>query len=396
MRNIWIVIKHEIAVILHKPSFWLLTFIFPAFIALVYFGTEVLGMKALEEVTEEASSVEAQVQENASVGYVDEVGVIEEIPFWIPPDFFREYPTQGAAEAALDAGEIRQYYLIPEDFLETGEFLLVDRAYQTIRSTSNAEIFLDVLKTNLMADTDLGYLLANPIMGVQPHQLMPSTAGSFGLDRNSMLSFGVPFFTLFIFFVAVTGSSGFLLHSVTSEKENRTAEILLLSIKPLQLMAGKVIGLGLVALFQMVVWLGGMAFSVTQGSSVMTVVQAVSLPSSYLFWGALYFLLTYFMYASLLGALGALAPNSRESGSFVFVILFPLLIPLWFIMAFAENPDGGIATFLSMFPLTAVSMMTRLAVTDVPLWQILVSLSGLALTTYLAVLVAARFFRAEN
>jgi ABC-2 type transport system permease protein len=77
--------------------------------------------------------------------------------------------------------------------------------------------------------------------------------------------------------------------------------------------------------------------------------------------------------------------------------MLPLLLPLWLNVAFLNDPNGTLATALSLFPLTApTSMMTRIAAGGVPLWQILLSLAGLAITTYLLVLFAARFFRADT
>ncbi|MEZ4642475.1 MAG: ABC transporter permease [Chloroflexota bacterium] len=73
------------------------------------------------------------------------------------------------------------------------------------------------------------------------------------------------------------------------------------------------------------------------------------------------------------------------------------MIPLWLNYVFIESPNGTLATALSLIPFTApVSMMTRMVATTVPVWQILVSLGGLALTTYVLVLIAARFFRADT
>ena len=392
MFNTWLVLKHEVITTLQKRSFWVLTILFPAFILTLTIGVELIGAKALEKAEEEASSVEAQAQANTGVGYVDEPGVITEIPSWIPSSFFQEYPSQEAADKALVAGEIRQYYLIPADFLETGEYLLVDQEYQPIRSLNNAEIFQAVLHDALTAQVEFGELLQEPIAHVQQHQLRASTK----LDQSDPMAALVPVATLFIFFLTITSSSGFMLTSVTKEKENRTAEILLLSIRPRQLMLGKVIGLGLVALLQMAVWMGGMFFSISRSRDLLETASTFQFPPGFLLWGLVYFLFGYFMFASLLGALGTLAPNAREGNQFVFFILLPLMIPLWFNTAFVTNPNGGIALFLSLFPLTAISMMTRIAIGEVPMWQILMSLGGLALTTYLAVVLSARFFKAEN
>ena len=187
-----------------------------------------------------------------------------------------------------------------------------------------------------------------------------------------------------------------MLSSVSREKENRTAEILLLSIKPRELMLGKVVGLGCVALLQMSIWMSGALFSLSRSKELAGFSTAFSLPPGFLGWGLLYFIFGYFLYASLLGAIGALAPNAREGGQFTFIIILPLLIPIWFNVAFTEAPNGPVAMFLSMFPLTSISMMTRITATEVPLWQILLSLAGLAFTTYLVILLSARFFQAET
>lgn len=392
MRNILLVIKYEVITTLQKRSFWILTFIFPVFILLLSLGTQAIGGKAIEEAEEQASSIEHQASISSSVGYVDEAGIIESIPDWIPTDFFEHYADEESAKAALEDGILRQYYFIPADFLDTGEYLLFDSDYQPMRSTNNAEIFEDVILTNLIEQDELGEILHNPTPNIQYHQLKPSS----GVDKENPLTFIVPFATLFIFFFTITTSSGFMLTSVTREKESRTAEILLVSIKPRELMLGKVIGLGFVALLQMGVWMGGAIFSLNRSSEFIGTTSTFSLPPGFAIWGILFFLFGYFLYASILGAVGALAPNAREGGQYTFFIILPLLIPIWFNVAFTESPNGTVATFLSMFPLTSISMMTRITATTVPIWQILLSLCGLALTSYLIVLLSARFFQAET
>ena len=260
MRNIFLVIKHEIITTLQKRSFWILTFVFPAFILVLTMGTQFIGGKAIEKAEEQASSIDYQSSIASSVGYVDLANLIQEVPAWIPDGFFVQYPNEMEAESALVNGTIRQYYLIPPDFIETGEYLLIDREYQPIRSANNAEIFEEVISTNLIEGTEFGLLLDNPTPSIQYHQILPSTKP----DEENPLTYLVPLATLFIFFFTITTSSGFMLTSVTREKENRTAEILLVSIKPRELMLGKVIGLGVVALLQMSIWMSGALFSLNR------------------------------------------------------------------------------------------------------------------------------------
>jgi ABC-2 type transport system permease protein len=175
----------------------------------------------------------------------------------------------------------------------------------------------------------------------------------------------------------------------------------LVSLRPRDLMLGKVLGLGAVALLQMVIWLGGSYLTLNRGGSALAslgvVVGAITLPQGFVVWGLLYFILGYILYASILGTIGALAPNTRETGQFTFIAMLPLMLPLWLNTAFIEAPNGALATIVSLFPLTApTSMLPRLAAGGVPLWQPVVGLVVLAATTYFFVLLAARFFRADT
>jgi ABC-2 type transport system permease protein len=392
MHNIYLIIKHEIITTLGKRSFWVMTFIFPALILALSVGVQTVGTRAIEEATEKASSVE-KATTGIAIGYVDESDVLAVLPGWVPVGYLESYPSLEAAQAALQAGEINQYYHIPPDFYETGEFTLVDRNFQPLRSSGNAEIFKNILSDALIEKDPLGSVLLNPTPQINGHALAPPS----GPDEDDPFSYIVPMATLFIFFFVITTSGGFMLNSVTKEKENRTAETLLVSLDPRQLMVGKVIGLGAVALLQMSIWLGGALFSFDKSSQLFSTTTSLTLPPGFVILALLFFIFGYFLYASILGSIGVLAPNAREGGQFTFVAILPLLVPLWFNYSFTESPDGPVAVFLSLFPLTAPSsMITRLTTGNVPIWQIIASLVGLALTAYLFVLLASRLFRADT
>ncbi len=392
MRNTILVIKHEIITTLQKPSFWVMTILFPAIVMLLSVGTQFLGQKAIDDAEESASSVE-DTADGIPIGYVDEAGAIDDLPAWLPIGYLAAYPNADAVQAALDAGDLQQYYLIPKDFYETGEFILVDADFQPLRSSSNAEIFERILMENLIAREPLGLALDNPTPNINAHALAPPSSP----DDDNPLTYFVPFVTLFVFFFIITTSSGFMLNSVTREKENRTAETLLVSLRPRELMLGKVIGLGCIALLQMSIWLGGGLLAIDRSNQFIQAAQDYTLPPGFVVWALLFFIFGYFLYAAILGSIGVMVPNAREGSQFTFVAILPLMIPLWFNVAFTESPDGPIATFLSLFPLTAPSaMMTRLTASSVPAWQILVSLAGLAITAYLFVLLSSKLFRADN
>lgn len=393
MRNITLILKQEIKAVTGKRSFWIMTFVFPAFVLLLNVGMQVMATNTFGNSGDSFLSPggeEGQVR----AGYVDQAGLIAELPPAVPSSALQAYASEEAAQTALAEREIDHYYLIPADYLEVGELILVEREFRPFGNAGEA-LMSYVLNYNLTGDAALAAALLEPMGQVEAHSLAPAEPAE--ANSNSMLAYVVPFLVLFIFFFLITMSSGYMLRSVSREKENRTMEVLLLSVRPRELMLGKILGLSVVALFQMAVWVGGGVLILNRGQQLLDMAGSFSLPSGFLFWALIYFLLGYLLYAALMGALGAMAPNAREAGQFTFIVLLPLMIPLWLNASLLNDPSGTLAVAFSLFPLTApMAMMTRLASGSVPLWQLAASTAALALTTYALILFAARFFRADT
>ncbi len=396
MRNILLVLKHEFLTTIRKPSFWVTTFLLPGIIILLNVGTQVVTQDAFEE--SEPALIPGldvgQAQHPAIIGYVDQAGLITNLPSSIQPGLLQPFATEEIANQALKAGVIEQYYVVPENFLDTSQIYQVSSEF-TPFNVNSENIFNFVISYALTGDESEALVYTDPTFSVFPEKMAPQEVEEAGAE--SPLTFFVPFAVMFIFFFLITMSSGFMLQSVSREKENRTAEILLVSLRPRELMLGKVLGLSLIAILQLAFWFGGGLLALDRAREMLEMAANFALPDGFIVWGIGFFVLGFLLYASMMGAVGALAPNAREGGQFTFVILLPLLIPLWMNFAFIESPNGTLATVLSLFPLTApVAMMTRMVATTVPLWQLFVSLGGLALVTYALVLVAARFFRADT
>jgi ABC-2 type transport system permease protein len=198
----------------------------------------------------------------------------------------------------------------------------------------------------------------------------------------------------YYFILIVVG--GYLMRSVAAEKENRTAEVLLLSLKPRELLAGKILGLSTVAWLQLFVWLGAGLLLLDQGRNWLNAATLHFSPAFFV-WAVLFLVFGYLLYASVMAAGAVIAPNAREASKVTYLLVVPLMPTLMFGRVFAEEPHGTLALALSLFPFSAPSaMVTRLAVADVPLWQPVVSLALLGVTAYVLLLLAARFFRADN
>lgn len=391
MHKIVLVVKHEIVTTLQKRSFWVMTILFPAIILVFNVGTQILARNSFTQ--EDVQGIlSGAVDQNETIAYVDESGLIKDRPAGLPADMLYAFAGEAEARAALAAGDYDYFFLIPADYVQSGRLIVITKDFQPL-NTPNESLLSFVLAYNLTGDEATAVALLDPTRAIQLQAMAPQN----GNDQSNPLAFFVPFATMFIFFFLISMSSGFMLQSVSREKENRTVEVLLLSLRPRELMLGKVLGLSVVALIQMVVWMGGSLVALNRSQSLFSAMAGYTLPPGFIVYALLFFALGYLLYASLMGAIGALAPNAREGGQFTFFVLLPLLIPLWLNVSFIQSPHGALSTALSLFPLTApTAMMTRMAVGGVPAWQIFASLGGLAVTTYLLVILAARFFRADT
>lgn len=391
MRNILLVVKHEIMTTLGKSSFWVMTLIFPALIILLNLGSQVLTRSAVEE-SEAILPGEEMEQLADSIGLVDPARLVEKVPPGFPASMLVAFPDEATAQEALQSGRVGSYYLIPTDYLHSGKVVGVGASFRPFGMQTD-RLLEYLISYNLLDDPDLALAAISPLASLSQTNLAPTTTQ----DVTNPLTFFVPFATMIIFFFLITMSSGFMLQSVSKEKENRTVEVLLLSLRPRDLMLGKILGLSVVALIQMGIWLGGALLFLEQGQQFLEGMAAFTLPPGFVAWSLLYFFFGYLMYASFMGAIGAMAPSAREAGSLTFMVLLPLMIPLWMINSFIEAPNSILLTFLSLFPLTSpVTMVTRLSTGTVATWQPLLGLVLLAISTYLVIVLAARFFRADN
>jgi ABC-2 type transport system permease protein len=197
-----------------------------------------------------------------------------------------------------------------------------------------------------------------------------------------------------IFILSTMIPAGYLLRSVVEEKENRTIEIVLSSTRPLEILTGKVLGLGAMGLLQILIWLitGWVLFKIAAGD--IPTLQSVDLSFGKIAVVLIYFLGGFLLIASIQAGLGAVSTNMREGPQYAAFFTLPMVVPLWLMSVFAEAPNGTLAVILSIFPITApLAMVQRVAITAVPIWQLALSMSLLALAVVITLWLAAKVFR---
>jgi ABC-2 type transport system permease protein len=390
MRRLLYVIRYEILSTVLRRSFLLTAFGVPIASALIFAAVSFFNRPASAGIASLMPQPSAALV--TTEGYVDESGLIKIIPPFVPEGALRSYPDITAVRKALERKEINAYYLIPADYLSSGEIIIVRPDFNPFSAFAESDLIRQTLDVNLLeGDVRLASKIEKPL-NLETRVEQPEVQR----DQSDPLTFFLPYGVGMVYYVVILMSASLLLNSVTKEKENRILEILVSAITSRQLFTGKLIGLGLVGLFQAVLWVGTGYLLLQFSGQTLDVPADFQLPLSFLGWGLLFFLLGYGLYASIMAAMGALVPNLREASQATFVIILPLLVPLMAVSLLVSDPNGGVALVLSLFPFTApVAMMARLAATQVPWWQLVTAVILLIVTVIWFVRVAAHLFRAQ-
>ena len=175
-------------------------------------------------------------------------------------------------------------------------------------------------------------------------------------------------------------SGGYLLQAVVEEKENRTMEIVISSVSPSKLMAGKIIGNIGVGLTQLAVWLlfGWLALAI--GGRFWPVLADFSLPTNYILVLLLTLTPTFIMVAAIMAAIGSTMTEMQEAQQVSSLFSLSMTIPYYFIGAIMENPNSTLTKALNFFPLTSsLTLLFRMGFTVIPTWQILLTITILFL-----------------
>lgn len=380
MRNIWLVAKHEYLKIVRKKSFLL--------------GT--LGVPVLIVVVMTVSIIVAVGQRGTKpVGYVDKAGVLSEA-IAVPPRRRGKTPVpllpfddEATARAALDVGDIQAYYVLPEDYVQSGRlqlFYLKKRPSEVV-----GDDFADFLRANLLAgqpDEVQRRLLAGTAVTFR------AVDGSREFDSGDLWSFVAPFVVASFFVFAVMNSGSYMLQAVTDEKVNRTIEILATSVRPEALIGGKALGLMSVGLTQLSLWAFTGVIAVWVASPFVPSLQALHIPGAYLGVVALFFVPTYALIAGMMTAVGGIVTDLRQGQQITGLFNMLFTVPFFFAMLIMAKPNNPIIILLTLFPTTAfVTIALRWSMTTVPLWQLAISLTLLVASAIVSVWMAARIFR---
>lgn len=387
-RSFWSVFKYEIIRTLSKKSFLFSMFGLPI-IGLILF-TVVRSTTNTEDLTQQLMEFAVDTGGISSAGYVDYSGLFPETGE-IAKDYLTRYDDEAQARAALDAGEITVYYIIPADYIETGDVqsILPSFSLSSISSAPMRLLFFSQVGEKIQNPEDLNVLGVSPNFQVTKLQTEADARVVNEDDNNS----AVTIFAL-IFVLALFGTNGYLMQTVIEEKETRLIEILLSSLTPLALLTGKILALGILGLLQLVIYVGVLLIGMQLYGGDLSFLSAINLSTGTIIILVIYFVLGYLFFAAAFGAVGALSTSITEGPALATVFIFPAMLPFLISSTFAQDPNGGVAVFMSLFPVTSpMAMVMRTSVTNVPVGELILSIGILAVMVIGMLWFAARLFR---
>lgn len=300
----------------------------------------------------------------------------------------------------LSSGGARGFYVLPPDYTATG---VVERVVRLERAATELEgLTREAVEERRLAEYLRRALVGNRLPPDEIERLIaPVSLRELGLDGQpapppDVAAFLLPYVFAMLFLISLFITSGYLLQSVTEEKENRAVEIVVSSVPAVPLMAGKVLGLGGAGLTQVAVWVGS-AFALPYWAGIaIPGLSRLSVDPMVLVLAVAYFVLGYAAYSGIYAAIGALAPGSREAQQYAGFVALPAALPLIATAAFLSDTQQPVVIAMALIPFTApAAMLQILALEETIPWPLVAaSLATLSLTAVLVTVASARVFRA--
>ena len=298
-------------------------------------------------------------------------------------------------------GDRDGYLLIPQDILSRGQAEFYTRGAGEFEGKERLQAIITraVVNFRIRKEGINPQLFRQLTQKIRLKTFRLSAAGrSKEMGKDFVYLFSIPFIFLVI---ALMMYGEEVMRSVMEEKRSRVVEMIISAVRPIELMTGKILGVGMMGLTQLVIWSIFLAASFLYAKhlfgpviwhQISPYLPTTSLVSFFLL--LLYFLTGYFLYATFYAGLGAISGNDLEVNGLQLLPIFVLGIGTSAIFNIVGAPNSSYAVLLSFIPLfTPIIMFTRIAVQTPPLWQIGLSLVILGLAIWVMVWIVSKIYR---
>lgn len=395
MRNVWVVGKREYLERVRTKAFLISTILLPLFMAaMMILPGKLASMKTgrVKKITVVASTpefgryVEKQLEERAS-----DAGT----KFQVETSTDASPEAIARLRAAVNGGQVDGYLLATQDLLDKGKasYVAKDTSDFVESAVLAGSVSMAQTQQRLAArglkDADMKQLFAKVDLDtVRLEAGKESKASGVVMLLTSITMMMMVYMTVVLYGIAV-------MRSVLEEKNSRVIEVMLASVTPKEMMAGKVLGVGAVGITQIAIWwfLAAVVTRPLMASSpgAMGGIQVSDLKLGYFL---IFFLLGYFLYASLWAALGAMVNSEQEAQQLQFFVMLPLIFSTVVMVMVIRQPSSALAMWMSFVPFcTPLIMYLRVVVQQPPMWQIGVSIAITVATIYGLLLLCSRIYR---
>ena len=381
MRKLWLVVKHDYLKNVRQKGFLLALFSLPLFIGLS------VGLGYFMQ-SQEASS--------ETIGFIDESGLfVNPISLTLVSDneSVAIIPLSNIEEAEdlLKNGSIQAYFLIPEDYPGNRDVELFFVNEPGVNATRD---FYDFLQLNLMRDYP-PEIQKRVSIGTNSIIRTPDGSREFP-DNNPSVNMFLPLLIGLSFIMLLLISSGYLMSGFLDEKSNRTIEIIFTSLSPTQLIGSKLVTMVAIGLTMLTTWIAVSLIAVIVGTNVLDLAWMKEITLN---WGDVVTILavalpSYVFAAALMLGIGLLLGNNQEAESVGPLFFMVAFIPLWFIVPITSDINGPLAVALSTLPISSIlTTGLRSIFIEIPIWQLLLSVSVQLIMVIGALWLAIRTFR---
>jgi len=319
---------------------------------------------------------------------VDETGIMPLLTAGSPANLKLVQPqSKDRVEEEVREAEAAGYLVVDSEFLRTGQAALYGSGHTTEGRAYIQAVLSQFLQQGRMQESGLDWEQLNYVSA--PAQVEVHTMADVEIPgRQEMVVSGV--FVVLIYII-VFSSGTMLMQSAVQEKRDRMIEVVLSSISPQTLMQGKILGHFLLGVFQMAFWL---VLAIPAAIFLLDFPVWEALGGVNLGLLALFGLCSYLLNAAMFVGLGATMDDIQNAGNAQGLVMMLPMLSFFFIAPVVSNPNGSVAVLASFFPFTSpVIMIIRSAMTQVPVWQVVLSVIVLLLAVLAISLAAAKVFR---
>jgi ABC-2 type transport system permease protein len=394
------VARFELLSVVKRWSYLITTFGLPLFLAAV--SGVVLGAQTY--------FLSQRAEQSAVFGLIDEAGVVD-LSVFLPDGDQRVWIARGSrvvlyedrssANAHLESGRLRALYIVAADYLQTGEIHAIESEKTpllSMRGTTIEPMIRSLLQRSLLRgrlEAQVQERVLSPAHFVRG-RLGPDGDHVTGLDEalDLLVRTTIPLFLGVLLLTALLSASGYLVQTVATDKESKIVEVLLSSVSPEEILAGKLLGLGAAGLLQFAVWSSMVVLVALTASATLAAVVAV--PWQAVMVAPVLFVLGYLFLGSLMLATAALGANAAESQKLTMGWALLAIVPLMVLVILLEEPHGLVGRALTFIPFTSpLTVIIRLAVdaAGIAWWEVAASIAVLIVSTWLSIRIGARLFR---